>query len=561
MSIPRWCWMLALLLVALPGLTAVAGPAEDAQAAADAGRWQDAADVWSAVLERKPKDRAAALGLAEAVIQGNLGEQFYLAEEALGRLLDAKENDKELRKTLGNVFIGKALSKRSDPQAMKFIFEDARTLFEDLLAADATDEDAAVGLTRVHYWTADFANALGTIDTFLESGKSEGPILYWKGQVLYLQALDAYRAAGAVDETAKGLFQRAKGSYEAATALDGSNFDAWLQLGYCAQYTGEVEAAQAAYERAMDLDGQSWAPLKGIEALYAYRADAYPRVLAGLVSQHPDNVAVHFFLGYQRFARKQYDDAAESFRTYAEEATDPSRVWSYLGQALEGAGEGDEAEAVYLKALRANPADESAAAALDRRIRDGTAAEAASSPKAARAMVAAYADLFALAPENPWVRNNVAFVLREALARGGGSGAWKPVLEDCVRIYEEAADLVERQVAGREATLPHTRLHQYAGILNDTGLMFQYYPSIRDYDEAERYYGRALDLTIDGYFDAFTNLVKIYREQSRWQDLYDLAEGCAEGMKNADGSAHTTGRGMARGEMARLLQEGKAEAR
>ncbi|MHC5011312.1 MAG: hypothetical protein ACYTG6_10230, partial [Planctomycetota bacterium] len=67
------------------------------------------------------------------------------------------------------------------------------------------------------------------------------------------------------------------------------------------------------------------------------------------------------------------------------------------------------------------------------------------------------------------------------------------------------------------------------------------------------------ELTEDGYYDAFTNLLKIYLAREQWQDAYDLAADCAESLKDDQGRPHGTGQAHARGVMSQLEDEGKVE--
>jgi len=551
--------LLAALLVASP---AFASPAADARAAAAEKRWNDAAEAWLLVLEKKAADREAALGLATAVIEGNLVDYQVQAEEALQAALEKKKDDRDLQLALGNLFIASARSK-TDQQAMKFVFEDAKSQFQRMLDAHPDDEDAAVGLARTHYWTGYFADAIQVLDDFMAKSKSKGPALYWKGQVYYLQALDAYRASGKIDEAAQTLFRQAKGAYEAAATAAPDMMDAWMQMGYAAQYLGSVEEgqqaeAQKAYEKAMDLDPDSLMPLKGIEALYYYRQDQYLPALAELARTHPKNNAVYYFMGFRQYYDKDYAQAVKSLQTFVQRSKTPAVAWTLLGQALDGAGKTDEAEEVYLKALKANPSDEMAAGALDARLRQEYQRKAGMSVSAAKACIDAYNKLFAMAPTAPWPRNNCAFILREAVGAHRDDASWKPILDECVRIYVEGSKLVEMQIAGREDQLTQEQRWAYAGVINDTGLMFQYYPSVLDLEKAEEYYLRSLELTADGYVDAFTNLVKLYQDQGRFQEAYELARDCSESLTNPDGSP-SQARNLARRVMDELAKSGKVE--
>jgi len=548
---------LALLLPALLAGPALASPAGDARDAAKEQRWQDAADGWMQVLEKNEANREAALGLAKAVIEGDLLDLQVPSSDALLAVLEKKEDDRDARLALGNLFISTALSK-ADQQAMKFIFEDAKQQFSMLIEARPTDEDAAVGLARTHYWMAFFSDGLQVIDDFMAQNKSKGPALYWKGQIFYRQALDAYAAAGKMDDTAKELFQKARGSYEAAAAAAPKDLDAWMQLGYACQYVGATEDAQEAYEKVMVLDRESHMPLKGIASLYHYRPDEYRPALEALAKKYDQNNAVYFFIGFDQYSKKEFDAAIESLGKYVERTKTPGAAWHYLGRALDGAGREDEAKEAYVKALKENPADEASAGQIDAKLQQAHAGSAGASLSNAKAAIAAYKELFELAPTASSPRNNAAFILREAFARHQNDQSWMPVLDECIRLYTESSDLIEKKIDGRAEAFDDATLWNYAGVINDTGLMYQYYPAREDLEKAEEYYIRALELTGDGYADAFGNLVKVYQKQGRLQEAYELARDCAESLRHADGTPHPARR-LAQQVRDQLASSGKVE--
>ena len=553
----------ALVLgLVLPLAPVWAGAVEDGQKALDAKAFDKAADHFRKALEKSAGDADAAIGLAKAAIGGALTDAYYEAEEALYRALDANPKRRDARLALGDIYIVSARNKVTDPKSMEFTLKDAKSTFEKLHKEDPSDEAAAVGLARAMYWLAMYDDGVGVLDGFMAKSKSKGDALYWKGKLFYTQAEDAYRRSGALDEAVKDLFRKAHGSYVAATEADAKNFEAWIQRGYAGQYLGETDDAQKAYEKAMDLDPQSMAPLRGIEALYYYRAKEYPAALAALAEAHPDNVPVHFYLGFQALAAKKFDEAIESLSAFEKKSNNPGMVWTHLAAAHAGKGDAETAAKLYDKALDFNPNDDFAAAAIDQGLRAKYAKDAlAGDLDAALAMIKAYEKLFERAPGNVSVRNNVAFVLREAVTPRQREAKWKPVLDACVGIYEDASRLSEAQLSGgREANTAYTTRHSFAQVINDTGLMFQYYPSHLDLEKAEDLYLRALELTDDGYQDAFTNLEKIYKAQKRYDELHELASSCAQNLKQADGTPNTTGRAYARGVAARLEQEGKVGA-
>ncbi len=547
-----------LLLLLLATGPALAGASDDAKRAAKDKDWAKAAAAWNKILEKKPADREAAMGLAQAAIEGWLEEDHAIAEEALHRALEKSEDDRDVRLALGNLYIAIAKAK-TDPTAMKFTYEDAKTHFAKLVEAKADDEEAAVGLARAHYWTAFYDEALAVLDAFLGDGKSQGPALFWKGHVFYQQGLDAYRQSGEVDENVRALLGKAKGAYAASGEADPKYFDTWMQLGYAAQYLGETEEAKAAYERAMDLDPESTMPLKGIDALYFHLPAEHVGALKKLAKEHPDNVAVWFFLGFRLLHGKDHDAAVDAFKTYISRSKTPGTAFTFLGQAYDAQGEVAKAKDAWTKALEANPDDETAAGGLDQQLLIIHRGAAARSPNYAISAAEAWKPLFELAPNNPWVRNNIAFLLRDAVDKHRGDPDWKRVVAECTRLYAEGARLVDEQTRGRESTIPFERRFPMAGIVNDAGLMYHYYPSIRDLQKAEDHYLRALELTEDTYGDAFGNLVKLYLEQEKWQDAYDLARDCMDIAKDPNGQDSPQYRMMARQVMDKLVAEGKAK--
>lgn len=550
-------FLFALLTLALIATPALADAVGDGKKALDAQAWEKAAGHFQKALEKKANDAEAAVGLARAAIGGELTDLYFMAEEALYKVIEGRPNRRDARLALGDLYIASAKSKVTDPKSMEFTFKDAMATFKKLLKEDGKDEAAAVGLARSMFNLAMFDDAVGALDQFMAKNESKGPALYWKGKLLYTQALDAYRAAGKIDEGVKELFRKAQGSYLAATQVNPEHFDAWIQLGYATQYLGGD--AQEAYEKAMDLDPQSMAPLKGIEALYYYRAKEYPAALEKLIEAHPDNIPVHFYVGFQALAAKQYDKAIESLGRFEKKADEPGMVWTHLAKAYAGKGDDDQAAKLFDKALGFNPDDLVAAEGIDQQLRKKHFPTVGSSPKHALEMAAAYEKLFRRAPNNVWVRNNIAFILREVITRHPGEAKWRPVLDACVRIYEGASELAEQQLRGREATTPFSTRFGYAGVISDTGLMYQFYPSIKDYEKAEDYYIRALELTQDGYKDAFANLGKIYEEQEKWDALHELATSCGQNLKMLNGQPESTARAYARGVAARLEQEGKVK--
>ena len=94
--------------------------------------------------------------------------------------------------------------------------------------------------------------------------------------------------------------------------------------------------------------------------------------------------------------------------------------------------------------------------------------------------------------------------------------------------------------------------HGFAQVLNDTGLMFQYYPPVQDLRKAEKYYRMAMDWTEFGYWDVYGNMMKLLDAEKRLEDAAIFAENCAEGIKQQDGTPQDTFRKIAQADAERL---------
>src|SRR5262249_5398042 len=146
---------------------------------------------------------------------------------------------------------------------------DVEDQFGRLLRADPGDEEAAVGLARSYYEGADPVHGVQVIDALLAKKPASAPGLYWKGKILFDGATQQFQRAGRIDDAAKTAFEGALAAFDAATKADASNYDAWIQLGYSAQYLAgldrsKVEVASAAYLHALDANGDDDAAMRGL---------------------------------------------------------------------------------------------------------------------------------------------------------------------------------------------------------------------------------------------------------------------------------------------------------
>ena len=223
------------------------------------------------------------------------------------------------------------------------------------------------------------------------------------------------------------------------------------------------------------------------------------------------------------------------------------------------AGDAKKAAAHFKKAVKANAGHVLAIEELEAPIRSDAMRKASSSVKNAKEVIAAYDELLALAPRSFNSLNNLGFILREAYVPRQKSKDWQAIGEASRDAYVRASEIIGEYRDEYADTMSYQDRFARAQVVSDTGLMFQFHEALLDLEKAEMYYVRALEWSDDGYFDAFNNLSKMYTEQKRWQDLYDLAEGASEGLRNENGSERSDGRAMARGIMKKLKDEGKVK--
>jgi tetratricopeptide (TPR) repeat protein len=566
---PRGLAARALLVAALLGVVAAplfAGSLDEAKKALAARHYAQAAEVLAPIVEKDKEgtNKEAALLLATASIRGALADRLDLAEEGVRRLVKKSPDDADLRTTLGEVYV--ALARTRSEKSMEATFRDAREQFDKVLAAAPEHVGALVGRAQFGYYTGDFDAAMADLDK-VPAGKASAAAHYWRGQIYYERAQQAVRADAnaARAESTLALFRKSKGAYEAAAKADPNSYEAWMQFAYASQWVGDASAVDAAlegYTKAMGIDAENHNPLRGIAALKHGDDAGYVATLEKLAKQIPSNVAVHFALGKAHFAANRFDLAAKSFATYAERSASPGRTHFFLGQALRKLGKEKEALQAFEAALKCLPEDVEAADELDKVLREKHKLAAGTSIKAAKECEEDYERLSKLAPGNPFIPNNGAFILREAYGPHRNDGGWMSVLKASQKMYEAAAKIIDDMPADVVDSATWGDRYGWAQITSDTGLMFQsiYYKEASDDAKAEAYYLRALKLSDYGYLDAWNNLSKLYLAKQEWQKAYDLHARAAEGLATESQQPHTVGRETARKEMKRLLDEGKAKA-
>jgi tetratricopeptide (TPR) repeat protein len=550
---------LVLLTLATPVL---ATPLDDAQDAAAEGRWSEAADLYADVVEAEPGSRAALLGLAEAIVEAKRWDLFTTLETPLQALHQAAREDVEVRLALARLFEARAGSV-TQPLEQQALLARAKAHYAGLAEAVPELEDAAVGLARVLHEEGACREAVEALDRYVNlRPKRAARALHWKGRILYEVGRARHLEEGGgypLSEETGRFFARSQGASLSSAMADPTSFDTWMHVAWASTVLGDRETAHQAYEKAYAIDPESPLPLKGIIALLAHDPEAVARAKEKLARLDPDQRRTRVQAGYELLDQEAWLDLRAFAEAYIRDYGESADAAYWLGQVEEAAQQEERAIAHYLRAIELDGAHLEATEELDSRLRVNALARAKSSVEDARALYADYRRVLDLATQNPYVRNNCAFALREGWNAHKEEPGWKEILLLSTRTYEEAARVIGPWRDEKQDALPWGRRYGYAQIVNDTAVIFHQYAPVKDHERAERYYVRALRYVDWGYLDAWTYLRQIYEEQARWQDLYDLAVRCANGLASEAGAPLEPQREAAAKVAADLVAAGRAK--
>lgn len=554
---------IVVLALGLATSAALAGPLDGAKKALEKGDYEKAAKAYLKVCKKDNPQREAVLGLAEATTKGALDDDFlFEAEEALGVVLDGNDQDLGARMLLAEVYLLKA-SRQRDPQMLRGYYSDARENFGRVLAKKPKDQQAATGVAKSLYYQGDFVGAEDALDTYLSQRPADTALAeYWRGKIIYVQASDAYKSAGKMTDDVRKLYVEAQGAFAASTAEDPSSYDAWIELAWAAHYAGNASIAHDGYVGAVKADtkGASENPLKGLASLHAHKPAKYTETLTELAAAYPKHEHVLLYSAADSMGRKDNKAALDMISKYVKVARNPAPGYFLQGQISERNERWNDAQGSYRKALETRPDFHDAAWAWSQLLinnRNLGQKLATYTKSDVNELIKAFKTLFKHAPKNVYVRNSMGFALREFYGRHAGQADWLSVLEESTKAYVSASEIIGEYDPGFSNTMYFGKRYGYAQIISDTGLMLQFYPQTRDLEKAEAYYLSALEWSDSGYFDAWNNLRKIYENQERWDDLYDLASLCADGLVRESGAPHGEGRAQAKGVMERLISSGK----
>lgn len=519
----------SLLLLAVASL-ALALPAradvpEQALALAEQGEAAQAGAALDAWLRTQPMPGPSALAAARAAAR--VGDADLL--ERVQGWLEGRPEAREpgpVALALATAWLARAelqLAAGTAGSGTAFLLADAATKASACLEGPLGAEALAL-LARSRYVKGDSAGALAVLAGHAALATAPAPAVL-EARLRYEQALAAQLGAdgrptpegtASLERVAAllGGALEALAQQPAVLARDEAAF-ARITRAYALHRLGDTAGAAAAYEAAhLAGDGRSTAALRGLKSLFSYDADAYRRTLRAVLAEREGERLASEALAASLLEAGDLDGALQVAE--ARSAAAPREVDGPVlaGSVLLAADRLDEAEARFLAAHRLDPARREGIAGLER-------VAATWMKEDVERGIALYERISALLPGDPYVHNNLGFLLREAVTpyttmEPNGVQHLKPDapwrvrawLERSVAAYAEAVRLLP---ASDDKDRDEAAAWNVAGVVNDLGLMLHYFADVQDLPRAEALYWRALRMTGFAFKDTYApNLQRLY---------------------------------------------------
>ncbi len=518
-------WALTLLVACVLALSALPARAADLQAAADALQAEQEQQALTLLIEIIESDQSSNADLASAAWWSlQLG-----SEDLLGRVRAVAETreeelentDADLDVALGRAYLGLAERQLAGGggSSVALYFADAEIRAKAISQASPA---ASVWLfARARYAQGDLPGAMTHLVSETRTTLNDPAVDALEIQLLYERgATRPMGADGRPTAEAVADLNRANMLYRQRAAADFARVllpRALRKLGLVHAWTlhrlGSVAAAQRAYLQAYH-SGSPGLAVRGLQSLYARDAAAMAAALRAAASSAPRSTTALDALTRHHLGLKQFGPALLAAQDRLARAKQAPASWILLGGVLRAMGQIEEAARHYGQALEADPASDNAAFAYEELAR-------AELTKDFNRGLAIYEELLALRPKDPYARNNLGFILREAVSpytQMGQAGIQKlrpdapprarELLIRCRDVYAEAVALIpEDEDESRDLDLSWN----LAGIVNDYGLMVHYFADIQDGPKAEALYLRTLRMTENSFKDTYApNLQRLY---------------------------------------------------
>jgi predicted CXXCH cytochrome family protein len=195
------------------------------------------------------------------------------------------------------------------------------------------------------------------------------PLLADPMRTVRLEAVNALAelpAALSLPPGERAAFTRVVEEYRAAQGFNADRAEAWLNLGALEARLGRFDRAEAAYERAIQLQPAFMPAYVNLADLYRGqgREEDGERVLREALARQPEVAEVHHALGLLLVRRKRMPEALGELATAAKLEREVPRYTYVHAIALDSTGQHAQARAVLAEAQARFPGDRDILAAL-----------------------------------------------------------------------------------------------------------------------------------------------------------------------------------------------------
>jgi uncharacterized protein (TIGR02996 family) len=504
--------MRTAIVLAFVASVCLAGPADQARKLLESGKAQKAVDAARAAVAKNKNDVDAWLVFADALDATGEPEEAWTNLE---KAIEANPKDGRLDVALGDIYrklAAKEAAGSNDGTTIVNFYLDATRVYDEALAKQADLHAAHYGKAAAYYQLQKTAEARKALSECLKLKKDYG-------KAHSLQALMFY---------GERKYSEARDSYEIALKLDTSDPVDFVRLGHCYLRLKDNDKAKEWYIAVLKHHpNYSGSLLSGLYNLAGRDWGKTAPLLKEAVDAAPKSPAAWFYYGYALSQSEgKWDAALAAFQKASKLAPQDARNLYYVGLSYENLNDGKKALDNYRKALKVAPNYDLPAQRFQRIAAVYLSRDFAQLEKLME-------ELIVLAPDNGDYKNNYALWLRDwAEARGASKQANPPAdvkkrIKRSSEVYEMAAKL----------------LPDVAQLQSDTGLLFEYYPCIRDDKKAEGYFLRSLEVSDFTCRDAWSGMRRLCMRTKNYALLKECAEGVLGALEDSGKVPFAPGRG------------------
>ncbi|HGY92661.1 MAG TPA: tetratricopeptide repeat protein [Planctomycetes bacterium] len=477
-------------------------------------QWDKAIEVYEKLLEEGTSVLECRIGLCQAW----LGKQD--PDTASFHAVKAEKADPksiEAARLVGWCFLLKGQAKaaqQSDPTAD---YEQAILSYRRCTELEPKNAEHWANLGWLHQQLGQYDEAVAAYEK--AASLDAGNLNY-----TYSVALNALNASNAATDPAKKKSLKEKAAAWASKGMKAAkkNPGFLAPLANILNAAGHSnEAAEAYLEVLLAKSGDpnvKGPAAQGLWGVYgpAGRWDELIGAYEKWASAEPKNYLPSWWKGYAQLSAKRFKDAVATWKKVDKLSGGQwAQAWHYLGVALRGAGQMEEAARQLARAAKSNypwqnPQDS------PQFYLELLAGEAFQAGKLDLAVKIIEQDLLPVIKQDRkiWVLNNLGLFRRDlgvAQERQGLKTAARKSYEAAKKAYKDAVQLIPKH--------PEMTATQKAQLLNDYGLMYQYH--FDDYKTALKNYLAALELD-PNLPDACLNVGRIYMQLGKLKEALEV---------------------------------------